>query len=89
MEKTKKSKAKRIDFTTTDMVAILKIHEKLHMDVVILQEEYMKCQQSLFHEKWKFRHVARTLKQIAKKLGRPDLAVSEEELDKQIARKEN
>ena len=85
----KKNRSKRIDFTKEDMISILKIHEKLHMDIVILQEAHMNCQQKLFHEQWKFRHVARTLKRVAKQLGQPDLAVSEEELDKQMRRKEN
>jgi len=49
----------------------------------------MEEQQSLFHMKWKFRHVSRTLKQLAKACGRPDLIISEEELDQQIRRKEN
>ena len=34
-------------------------------------------------------HVARTLKRVAKKLGEPDLVMSEEELDAQIRGKEN
>jgi hypothetical protein len=87
MEKNKDTK--RIDFHTNDLVSILKIFDKLHMDIVILQEELMKCQTSLFHEKWKYRHVSRTLKELAKKLGRPDLAMSEEELDAQIRKSEN
>ena len=40
-------------------------------------------------KKWKYRHVARTLKRVAKKLGEPDLVMSEEELDAQIRGKEN
>ena len=84
-----KKEKERIGFSKDQMVSMLKIFEKLHMDVVVLQEEYMKCQQSLFHEKWKYRHVARTLKQVAKELGRPDLVLSEEELDQQIRRKDN
>ena len=38
----------------------------------------------LFHEKWKFRYVARRLKQVA-----PHEAISEEELDEQIRQKSN
>ena len=41
-------------------------------------------EQALFHEKWKFRYVARLLKQYA-----PHEAVSEEELDEQIKQKSN
>ena len=84
-----KKEKERIGFSKDQMVSMLKIFEKLHIDVVVLQEECMKCQQSLFHEKWKYRHVARTLKRVAKELGQPDLVMSEEELDKQIRRKEN
>ena len=85
----KKSKSKRIEFTKDDMITIIKINEKLHLDVVVLQEACMNFQQRLTHEKWKFRNVARTLKQAAKRLGEPDLAVCEEELDKQIRKSEN
>lgn len=88
MEKNKEE-TKRIDFTTSDMVSILKIHEKLKDDIIILQEALMKVQQELFHERWKFRHAARTLKHVAKQLNQPELALSEEELDKAIGRKEN
>ena len=41
-------------------------------------------EQALFHEKWKFRYVARKLKEIA-----PHEAISEEELHEQIRSKEN
>ena len=44
----------------------------------------MQEQQALFHEKWKVRYLTRRLKAID-----PNEAVSEEELDKQIHRKEN
>ena len=74
----KNNNSERIGFSKDQMVSMLKIFQKLHKDVVVLQEEYMQCQQSLFHEKWKYRHVARTLKRVAKELGRPDLVLSEE-----------
>ena len=47
-------------------------------------KKYMALQQELFHEKWKFRYVARKLKEIA-----PYEAISEEELDAQIRKKQN
>ena len=71
------------------LIVIIQTLTKMHNDIVLLQEAYMSCQQDLFHEKWKYRHVARTLKRVAKKLGEPDLVKSEEELDAQIRRKEN
>ena len=71
------------------LITIIKTLTQMHNSIVVLQEAYMKCQQDLFHEKWKYRHVARTLKRVAKKLGEPDLVMSEEELDAQIRGKEN
>ena len=44
----------------------------------------MQLEQAIFHEKWKFRYVARRLKQYA-----PHEAISEEELDEQIRQKQN
>ena len=71
------------------LITIVKTLTQMHNSIVLLQEAYMKCQQDLFHEKWKYRHVARTLKRVAKKLSEPDLVMSEEELDAQIRGKEN
>ncbi len=71
------------------LITIVKTLTQMHNSIVLLQEAYMKCQQDLFHEKWKYRHVARTLKRVAKKLGEPDLVMSEEEIDAQIRGKEN
>jgi hypothetical protein len=81
----KKNDPKRKD----QLITIIKTLTQMHNSIVLLQEAYMKCQQDLFHEKWKYRHVARSLKNIAKKLGQPDLVISEEELDEQIRGKEN
>jgi hypothetical protein len=47
-------------------------------------KKYMALQQELFHEKWKFRYVARRLKEVA-----PHEAISEEELNEQIKAKQN
>ena len=48
------------------------------------QKMVMDLQQQIFHEKWKFRYVARRLKQYA-----PHEAITEEELDEQIKQKQN
>ena len=74
-----------------DVMTILKIL-KHQWDTMLNMEEqnyennkkYMAMQQQLFHEKWKFRYVARRLKEIA-----PHEAISEEELDEQIKAKQN
>ena len=74
-----------------DVMTILKIL-KHQWDTMLDMEEqnyennkkYMAMQQQLFHEKWKFRYVARRLKQYA-----PHEAISEEELDEQIRQKQN
>ena len=74
-----------------DVMTILKIL-KHQWDTMLDMEEqnyennkkYMALQQELFHEKWKFRYVARRLKEIA-----PHEAISEEELDDQIKAKQN
>ena len=48
------------------------------------QRQIIGLQQQIFHEKWKFRYVARKLRQYA-----PHEAISEEELDEQIRQKQN
>jgi hypothetical protein len=52
--------------------------------LLLSQKIIMELEQKLFHEKWKFRYVARRLKQYA-----PHEAISEEELDEQIRQKQN
>ena len=74
-----------------DVMTILKVL-KHQWDTMLEMEEqnyennkkYMALQQELFHEKWKFRYVARRLKEVA-----PHEAISEEELDEQIKAKQN
>jgi hypothetical protein len=74
-----------------DVMTILKIL-KHQWDTMLDMEEqnyennkkYMALQQQLFHEKWKFRYVARRLKEVA-----PHEAISEEELNEQIKAKQN
>ena len=83
MEK-QKNKSKRIGFTKDQMIQFLRIMQKNTDRLIVLQDAYMKEQQSLFHEKWKVRYLTRRLKAID-----PNEAVSEEELNKQIHGKEN
>ena len=52
--------------------------------LLLAQKIIMNLEQKLFHEKWKFRYVARKLRQYA-----PHVAISEEELDEQIKQKQN
>ena len=52
--------------------------------LLLSQKRIMQLEQAIFHEKWKFRYVARLLKQYA-----PHEAISEEELDEQIKQKSN
>ena len=52
--------------------------------LLLSQKRIMQLEQAIVHEKWKFRYVARLLKQYA-----PHEAVSEEELDEQIKQKSN
>ena len=74
-----------------DMINILKIMQH-NTDTMLEMEEqnyannkqYMKMEQDLFHEKWKVRFLTRRLREIA-----PHEALSEEELDEQIKRKQH
>ena len=52
--------------------------------LLLSQKRIMQLEQALFHEQWKFRYVARRIKEIS-----PDEAISEEELDEQIRSKQN
>ena len=81
MEK-EKNKSERLD--KSYLIKTITVIERLHDDLMVLQEAYMKEQQSLFHEKWKVRHLTRILRRVA-----PHEALSEEELDKQLRGKEN
>ena len=75
---------KRIGFTKDQMISFLRIMQTNTDNLLLLQEAFMKEQQSLFHEKWKVRHLTRILKRVA-----PEYALSEEELDEKIHRKEH
>ena len=83
MEK-QKNKTERIGFNKSQMIQFLKIMQKNTDNLLILQEQLMQEQQSLFHEKWKVIYFTRRLKAI-----NPEEAVTEEELDQQIHGKEN
>ena len=86
-----KENKERIGFTKDQMIQFLKIFQH-NTDTMLEMEEqnyennkkYMAMQQQLFHEKWKFRYVARRLKEVA-----PHEAISEEELNEQIKSKQN
>ena len=80
----KKNNKERIGFSKSQMVAFLNVMQKNTDSLLLLQEAYLKEQQSLFHEKWKVRCLTRILKRVA-----PEEALSEEELDKAIHAKEN
>ena len=52
-------------------------------------KKYMRLQQQLFNEQWKNRYLVRRIKNVAKLIGDPNIAVTEEELDEQIKGSEN
>lgn len=92
----KKENKQRLGLSKDEMITIIKIleHNREHIEDIYTQhyeanKKCMQLEQQLFHEKWKFRTVSRALKNVAKHLGQPDLAISEEELDEQIRSKEN
>ena len=78
------NKTERIGFTKDQMISFLRIMQTNTDNLLLLQEAYMKEQQSLFHEKWKVRHLTRILKRVA-----PEEALTEEELNEKIHRKEH
>ena len=85
-----------IKLTKAEMIEIIKIlewHTNLVMDIQLqhfeANKKTMSLEQQLHHEKWKVRCLTRQAKAIAKKLGNPDIALTEEELDEQIKRSEN
>jgi hypothetical protein len=84
-----KSEMGKINFSKKELIDIMKIMQINTDNAVRLNRLNMQLENDLFHEKWKFRYVAKTLKHVAKEIGQPDLAVTEEELDAQIRRKEN
>ncbi len=84
-----KSEMGKINFSKKELIDIMKIMQINTDNAVRLNRLNMQLENDLFHEKWKFRYVAKTLKHVAKEIGQPDLAVTEEELDAQIRGKEN
>ena len=91
-----KENKERIGFTKDQMIQFLKIFQH-NTDTMLDMEEqnyennkkYMKMEQQLFHEKWKNRYLVRRIKNVAKLIGDPNIAVTEEELDEQIKGSEN
>jgi hypothetical protein len=86
----------KIELTKDEMIQVIKIlewHTNLVMDIQLqhfdANKKTMRLEQELHHEKWKVRCLTRQAKAIAKKLGDPDIALTEEELDEQIKRSEN
>jgi len=79
----------KINFSKKELIDIMKIMQINTDNAVRLNRLNMQLENDLFHEKWKFRYVAKTLKHVAKEIGQLDLAVTEEELDAQIRGKEN
>ena len=85
-----------IGFTRDQMIQMLKILETNNNLVIDINEahhdnnvRYMKLEEQLFYEKWKNRYLVRRIKHLAKLMGDPNIAVTEEELDEQIKRSEN
>ena len=89
-------RSKKMKLNKSDMMTILKIL-KDNTDMMVEMEEqnyennkkYMAMEQQLFHEKWKNRYLVRRIKNVAKLVGDPNIAVTEEELDEQIKGSEN
>ena len=86
----------RIGFTKDQMIQFLKIFQHNTDTMLELEEQnyennkkYMAMEQQLFHEKWKNRYLVRRIKNVAKLVGDPNIAVTEEELDEQIKGSEN
>ena len=91
-----KENNERIGFTKDQMIQFLKIFQHNTDTMLEMEEqnfennkEYMRLQQQLFHEQWKCRYLVRRIKNVAKLIGDPDIAVTEEELDEQIKGSEN
>ena len=79
-----------------DMIKIVRVLENNTNTMLEMEEQnfennkkYMKMEQQLFHEKWKNRYLVRRIKNVAKLVGDPNIAVTEEELDEQIKGSEN
>ena len=79
-----------------DLIKIVKVLENNTNTMLEMEEQnfennkkYMRLQQQLFHEQWKNRYLVRRIKNVAKLIGDPNIAVTEEELDEQIKGSEN
>jgi hypothetical protein len=82
IKKMEKNNSERLE--KKDLIKTIRIVHRMHEEILQLQEAFMQEQQSLFHEKWKVRHLTRVLKQVA-----PEQVLSEEELDAKIHGKEH
>ena len=78
MEK-QKSNSERIGFSKGQMIQFLKIMQINTDRLIKANAKIMQLEQSVFHEKWRVRHLIRLVKYY-----NPDEPVSEEELDAQI-----
>ena len=67
-----------------DMIKILDLMQINTDNVLLLRDKNHELNQGLYHEKWKVRYLTRRLKVID-----PNEAVTEEELDDMIHKKEN
>ncbi len=89
-------RSEKMKLNKQQLVDILRIMQH-NTDTMLDMEEqnfennkkYMKMEQQLFHEKWKNRYLVRRIKNVAKLIGDPNIAVTEEELDEQIKGSEN
>ena len=82
--------------TKKDMLRVINVlhwHTDLLMDVwhqhFTANKKCMKLEQDIHYEKHKSRYLVRRIKEMAKQLGDPDYAVTEEELNEQIKKSEN
>ena len=67
-----------------DMIKILDLMQINTDNVLLLRDKNHELNQALYHEKWKVRYLTRRLKAI-----NTNEAVTEEELDDMIHKKEN
>ena len=79
-----KAKREGIRLSKEQILDQIKLMSDQTERLLLSQKRIMQLEQALFHEKWKFRYVARRIKEIS-----PDEAISEEELDEQIRQKQN
>ena len=79
-----KAKSEGIRLSKEQILDQIKLMSDQTERLLLCQKRIMQLEQALFHEQWKFRYVARRIKEIS-----PDEAISEEELDEQIKGQQN